>query len=90
MKASDCIQRPIRLNHNTVILMHLFSRDSELIEMWLHDEEDYQKDNYESDRYAAKQFIEQLQGEWNMRFMIALRDEADAIIKEWEANRLQS
>ena len=87
MKANDCIQRPIRLNNNTVVVMHLFSRTSELIEMWLHDEGDYIADNYSGDLMAAKLFIEQLQGQWNMRFMIALRDEANTIIEEWEKNK---
>jgi len=85
MKSSDCIQQPIRLNKNTVVLMHLFKRTSEIIELWLHDDEDYMTDNYEGDRRSAKLFIEQLQGQQNMRFMMALRDEAAAQVKEWEA-----
>ena len=87
MKANTCIQRPIRLNKDTVILLHLFSRESEFIEMWLHDEDDYLKDDYDAHEQAAKQFIEQLGDQWCMAFMIALRDEADALIKEWEANK---
>ena len=74
----------IQLNRDTALLLHFFTKDSEHSweDIWLQDLTGvYEKDIllYEE---AAKQFIDQLEGLWCIRFLRALRDECDKRIQE--------
>jgi len=81
------IQEPIRINNNAIAVVHIFTRTSDFGELWMSDDEQYMLENHDNDAKSAKQFIEQLCGYENMRFLIALRAEADSLIKEWEKRK---
>lgn len=74
----------IQLNRDTALLLHIFTKDSEHSweDIWLQDLTGvYEKDIllYEE---AAKQFIDQLEGQWCRGFLQALRNECDKRIQE--------
>ena len=74
----------IQLNRDTALLLHIFTKDSDHSweDIWLQDLTGvYEKDIllYEE---AAKQFIDQLEGQWCRGFLQALRDECDKRIQE--------
>lgn len=81
---SNIIREPIRLSHNAVAVIHVFSRLDSLRDLWMIDSEDYLTEDWEVETRAAKQFLEQLDGQYNIRFLQALRKECDLYIKEWE------
>ena len=76
-------RKPIVLNHQAIVLLQVFKRRDWVIEdMWIADyieeERGYQDDAEE----AAKQFINQLEGENNGAFMIALAKECFRDLRE--------
>lgn len=72
--------KPILLNRHTCALIFIYKRTSSFTEMALSDYE--AKDMIELQRKAAKEFIEQLQGEWCVDFMEKLRDEINERLRE--------
>lgn len=74
----------IQLRQDICMLIHLFKKDEEHSweDIWLQDFECvYEKDMliYEE---AAKQFIDQLEGNWCISFLKALRNECDNRIEK--------
>lgn len=77
--------KPVVLNHNTVAVIHLFKRHDELMDMFLSDSSKYMEDSYDLlFKESAKQFLENLQGEYCIAFLQALKEQIEPIIKEWE------
>ncbi len=81
---SNIIRKPIRLSRHAVCIIHVFSRCDGLRDLWMIDSEDYVEEDWGVEKDAAKQFVEQLDGQYNIRFLQALRAECDSHIKEWE------
>lgn len=76
----------IQLDINTAMLIHLFEKDSEHSweDIWLQDFTGVYERDMLLYKEAAKQFIDQLEGNWCVAFLEALRDECDKHIKEHE------
>ena len=75
---------PIQINKNAIIVLHLFRRHDDMEDFWMTDIQNYMEDSHGMSDNAAKLLIEQLQGEWNIKFMLALREEVNKHIKKWE------
>ena len=82
------IHPPIMLSKDCVVVLRLFTRehngDDFSIDLWMSDSYDHMAESVDQHKLAAKEFIDQLSGQQCMAFMLALRDEADFQIKEWE------
>lgn len=80
----------IQLNRDVVMMLHLFKKDSahSWEDAWLHDFEQVEEADYRLYEEAAKQFINQLEGNWSVAFLTALRNACDKVIesdtKYWE------
>jgi len=68
---------PIYLNHQALALLQIFKKDTYIEDLWLFDTEQHYEDEWKKPEYAAHQFIEQLEGEENIIFLKALRNEID-------------
>ena len=77
-------RRFIQLDHNTVMLIHLFEKDLDhsFEDIWLNDFTKVAEYDYNLYEIAAKQFIVQLEGNYCISFLKALREECDKIIEE--------
>ena len=78
-------REPIKLSSHAVLLLHLFTRTDHLEDLcWLDGDatKNHPKHPYRS---AAKQFMLQLEGHHCIAFLLALRDELNIEIKEWQA-----
>jgi hypothetical protein len=73
---------PILINNHAVALLHIFTRYDHLEDLWTVDADGLDKEKWEMYDEAAKQFVEQLEDQWCIKFMEALRDEIDKQIKE--------
>lgn len=80
-------RHPILLSPHDVVVLHIFHKHDHLEDMWMSDIEQYMIEKYEGYEGAAKQLISQMEGHWCPAFMIALRDESDRLVKEWEEQR---
>lgn len=80
----------IQLSRDVVMMLHLFKKDSahSWEDAWLHDFEQVEEVDYRLYEEAAKQFINQLEGNWSVAFLTALRNVCDKVIeadtKYWE------
>lgn len=80
----------IQLNRDVAILLHLFKKDAahSWEDAWLHDVEQVEEADYKLYEESAKQFINQLEGNWSIAFLTALRNVCDKVIesdtKYWE------
>lgn len=74
----------IQLNRNTVMLIHLFHKESDhsFEDLWLHDLTGVYETDINILRDSAKQLINQLEGHWCRAFIEALRDECDQRIEQ--------
>lgn len=79
----------IQINRDTIILLHIFEKDTEhsFEDIWLEDNEAYDENMYNLRREAAKQFIKQFEGNECGSFIKALRDECDAYLNESEVKK---
>lgn len=77
-------RRFIQLDRNTAILIHIFEKDKDHSweDMWLHDFTGVYEKDHLLYKEAAKQFLDQLEGNWSIAFLKALRDECDKHIQE--------
>ena len=76
---------PIAISSHCVILVRIYSGTDHLADSWTWDSQSQQE--HDSMRYqlAAEQFHKQLEGRDCVAFWQAMREEADKVIKEWEA-----
>ena len=74
----------IQLDRDIAILIHLFRKDPDHSweDAWLHDFTDVAEKDFFLYKEAAKQFIDQLEGNWCRAFLEALRDECNARIEQ--------
>ena len=77
------INDPIRLNNTTIMMVYFYTRTNEFVEMWLHDDINYMEEDMESNIKAAGKFMGQFKDLVSMRFMMALRDEIDEHLTQW-------
>lgn len=77
-------RRFIQLSRDIGMLIHLFEKDSEHSweDIWLQDFVGVYEKDHLLYKDAAKQFIDQLEGNWCVAFLEALRDECDKHIQE--------
>jgi len=76
-------RKPIILNHDTIVLLQIFKRRDYITEdMWIQDYIDEERSFKDDAQEAAKQFIEQLEGENNGAFMMALARECFRDLQE--------
>ena len=74
---------PIQISSHALAVIHIFSRQDCIEDMcFLTDCVKLDKKYYGLPAVAAKQFIDQLQGQWNASFMMALRDGIDEELKK--------
>jgi outer membrane lipopolysaccharide assembly protein LptE/RlpB len=74
-------RKPIILNSHCVMLIHLFKRFDDLEDLWMHDQEAGLMPP-ELYRDAAKQLIEQLEGQYCDLFIDELNKQIQTIRKE--------
>jgi hypothetical protein len=76
-------RQPIKLSHHSVAIIKLFKRTDYFEDSWSEEFDDIQEwldgEKYES---AANQFVKQLEGEWNIKFMEELHNKIESLIKE--------
>lgn len=74
----------IQLCRNTAILIHIFEKDKDHSweDVWLHDFTGVYEKDHLLYKEAAKQFIDQLEGNWCVAFLEALRDECNKRIEQ--------
>ena len=77
-------RRFIQLSRNIAILIHIFEKDLDHSweDIWLQDFTGVCERDHFLYKEAAKQFIDQLEGNWCVAFLEALRDECDKHIQE--------
>ena len=77
-------RRFIQLSRNVAILIHIFEKDLDHSweDIWLQDFTEVCERDHFLYKEAAKQFIDQLEGNWCVAFLEALRDECDKHIQE--------
>ena len=68
-------REPIHLTGHAVAVIHIFARHDSWEDMEILENEEYEKECWDRNTKAAKQFIEQLDGYWTPLFLQALRDE---------------
>lgn len=74
----------IQLSRDICMLIHLFEKDPDksFEDIFLHDLSNVHEKDFHMFQEAAEQFIHQLEGNWCIAFLEALRNECDKIIKE--------
>lgn len=74
----------IQLNKDVAMLIHILEKDSDhsFEDIWLHNLTGVYETDLELLRSSAKQLIDQLEGNWCIAFLEALRDECDARIEQ--------
>jgi len=77
------IQEPIRLDHHTILLLHIFTRCDNFADLWLVDSKQYVEEDYNY-KEPAKKFFKQFKDVSCIAFLQALRDEINVPIKEWK------
>lgn len=77
----------IQLNHDTVMMIHLFKKDiaHEFEQVWLDDNDKCFEVEYDCITDSAHQLLQQLEGYWCEAFIEALKDECDNILKDCKA-----
>ena len=81
-------RKPIMLNHDTIALLHIFKSKVGFSEaLWVEDFPGMDRGYREDAEEAAKQLIEQLQGENNGAFMMALAKECFKDLREHDKMR---
>ena len=78
---TDRSRKPIYLNKNAVALITVFTRCDKLEDMWVTDYPEYGEDYKKVAEESAKQFIEQLEGQYNKLFLKALKKEVSQRLK---------
>jgi len=71
---------PIILNKNAVAVIHIFKREDSLSDIWLFDSDEIQAQVRNDWELAAKSFVEQLEQNWSISFMKALKKEINNIL----------
>ena len=66
---------PIQLSDHCIMLIHLFKREDKLEDMWTWDNEYMNEESYTQYQLAAKQLMQQLEGEYTPLFLEALEKE---------------
>lgn len=87
---SEIIREPIQLSRTAIAVIHVFDKHDHLEDLWMADVEQYYREMHDTYSNAADQFVEQLEGEWNMKFMYALRDRIQKEIDEFEERKKQN
>ena len=73
--------KPIVLNKNTIILLHLFHRNDSLNDLWMHDMDPFIEANFLQHKKAAKELLDSLDGHWCISFLENLIEESFLKIK---------
>lgn len=76
---------PIQLNYGTIMLIHLFKKDTKDIREWGEgtEHENFERTISEISKSAAEQLIKQLKGEWCVSFLQNLIIECLKHIKDY-------
>ena len=75
-------RKPIVLSKNDIALIQIFHKSDDLLDISIGALDNFI--NEEDVHDAAKQFISQLENKWTPRFMKALRDEINSLLKNNE------
>ena len=75
-------RKPILLSKNDIALIQIFNKSDNLLDISIGAWDHFAYEETAQD--AAKQFISQLEGRWTPRFMKALRDEINSLLKNNE------
>lgn len=87
LKEERC-RAPIAINEHTLVLLRVFKAKNHLEDCWTYDERDFRREPWGSEEESARQLIDQLENEWNIKFLEALTIELVRTIKhhdEWVA-----
>jgi len=76
-------RKPIYLNKNAVALITVFTRPDHIEDMWTTDYPIYNEDYKKVAAEAAKEFMEQLDEQYNELFLRALKKEINERLKLW-------
>ncbi len=79
-----CIQNPIRLSHSAVAVIHMFHKEHNLDTLFISDDDQYNEDNYNNYEDSANEFINQLEDQYCIAFLQALKIRVDKELEEWE------
>jgi len=74
-------RKPIYLNKNAVALITVFTRYDNIEDVWITDYPDYDEDHKKIAEEAARQFMKQLEGQYNKLFLRALKREINKRLK---------
>lgn len=77
--------KPIVLNHQTIMMISLFRSSTSLDEMGFKFLEDYTSNGPRFWGDAATELFDQLQEEWCIGFVEALREKCDLLIKDHDS-----
>ena len=75
-------RKPIVLSKNDIALIQIFHKSDDLLDISIGALDRFMEEEDVHD--AAKQFISQLENKWTPRFMKALRDEINLLLKNNE------
>jgi len=75
------MSKPIYLNKNAVALITVFTRYDNIEDMWITDYPEYDEDYEKVAAEAAKEFMEQLDEQYNELFLRALKKEINERLK---------
>ena len=75
------MRKPIYLNKNAVALITIYTRPDNLEDLWTTDYSEYNESYKQVAEEAAKEFIEQLDGQYNKLFLRALKKEINERLK---------
>ena len=74
-------RKPIYLSKNAVALITVFTRPDKIEDMWTTDYPEYDEDYKKVAEESAKEFMEQLDGQYNGLFLRALKKEINERLK---------
>jgi hypothetical protein len=66
------IRKPIILDKNTIALIQVFKRGDSLADLWIHDIEKHEEEEWMLYLDSARQFLDQLENNWTPRFLMEL------------------
>ena len=80
------IRKPIILDKNTLMLIHIFTKYDSIEDFWMTDMEPYIEKNYAQYKESANQLLDQLENHWCILFMQELILGALQKIKDHDIN----
>ena len=76
-------RKPIQLSKNSIAVIHIFNRYDLMDDLWMYDVDKLYKEGRDVEKEAAKEFINQLENEWNGVFLLELHNEIHKQLKNY-------